>query len=107
MSHVEIIEGLKTVAKQCIPAGGVLMLYGSQARGDSQDGSDWDLLILLEKDRINNSDHDDVAFPFTYFGWGINENIVPVVYTKQQWESYSYTPFYKNVEQDRIMLYES
>lgn len=107
MKHQDIINGIKAVAQQCMPQGSVLMLYGSQARGDNHEDSDWDLLILLEKEKISNNDHDRVAFPFTYYGWEINENIVPIVYTKKQWDSYSFTPFYKNVEQDKIKIYES
>lgn len=107
MKHEDIVNGLKSVASRCIPQGGVLMLYGSQARGDSNENSDWDLLILLDKETITNNDHDTVAFPFTYYGWEISQNIIPVVYTKKQWQSYSFTPFYKNVELDKVTIYES
>lgn len=103
----EIIKGIEQVAQTCIPCGGRLLLYGSQARGDSHPGSDWDLLILLDKDKIEKEDHDNVAFPFTYYGWEINESIIPIIYTVAEWEKFSYTPFYKNVEQDKTPIYES
>lgn len=107
MTHQEILDGIKKIAQQCMPRGSELMLYGSQARGDSHEESDWDLLILLDQEKVTNKDHDIVAFPFTYYGWEIEENIVPIVYTKKQWDSYSYTLFHKNVEKDTIKLYES
>ena len=30
--------------------------------------------------------------------------ISPIIYTKNEWNKYSFTPFYKNVEQDGIVL---
>ncbi len=37
-------------------------------------------------------------------GWEMNEEINPVVYTKQEWASYKDTPFYDNVERDGILI---
>ena len=34
----------------------------------------------------------------------MNEEINPQVYSKKEWEDYFYTPFYQNVEQDKMML---
>ena len=35
-----------------------------QARGDAQEGSDWDILIILDKKKEEQNDHDNIAFPF-------------------------------------------
>ena len=104
MRYAEVIRSINAVAGKCLPATATLLLYGSRARGDANADSDWDLLILLDKDRIEQSDHDNIAFPFTSLGWDINEMIVPVLYTKKDWESMIYLPFYKNVEHDKIVL---
>lgn len=98
------LEALKTIAKQVLPSGGQAWLYGSRARGDNHDDSDWDLLILLDKDRISNSDYDNIGFPFSMLGWENGEAIVPIIYTKSQWQEQSFTPFFKNVEQDKILI---
>ena len=37
-------------------------------------------------------------------GWTIGELISPQMYTKKEWDSISFLPFYKNVEQDKIVL---
>ena len=99
-----VAERIIQVAKEKVPPGGRVMLYGSRARGDANPDSDWDLLILLDKVQIEQSDYDEVVFPFTYLGWDIGENIIPVVYTREEWEKSSFLPFFKNVEQDKILL---
>ena len=37
-------------------------------------------------------------------GARLGELISPVIYTKEEWGKCSFTPFYKNVEQDGIVL---
>lgn len=98
-----IIGKIKNVA-QNLPGGSHVFLYGSQARGTADSESDWDLLIILDKDTIANSDHDKYAYPFTYLGWELGKTVTPVLYSKKQWDSYSFTPFYKNVEKEKIQL---
>lgn len=98
------ISRLRSVASQTIPQGGQAILYGSQARGDARYGSDWDVLILLNKKRLECSDYDNVSYPFVLLGCDINEEINPIMYTKEEWESYRATPFYENVKRDGINL---
>lgn len=104
MDRTQIIDSIKQVAKTALPPKSKLLLYGSQARGDAHKGSDWDLLILLDKPELSDSDYDNVSFPFTLLGWNIGELISPQLYTKREWESISFLPFHKNVEQDKIVL---
>lgn len=104
MERTKVIENIKQVAKKTLPPSSSLILYGSRARGDYKDDSDWDLLILLDKPELSDSDYDDVSFPFTLLGWNIGELISPQMYTKKEWDSISFLPFYKNVEQDKIVL---
>ena len=98
------IEDLTEIAKKIMPKGSNVWLYGSRARGDEHKGSDWDLLILLDKPEITDSDYDNVSFPFTMLGWNIGELISPQMYTKKEWEAISFLPFHKNVEHDKIVL---
>ena len=104
MERTKVIEIIKQVAKKTLPPSSSLILYGSRARGDYKDDSDWDLLILLDKPELSDSDYDDVSFPFTLLGWNIGELISPQMYTKKEWNSISFLPFYKNVERDKIVL---
>ena len=104
MERTKVIENIKQVAKKTLPPSSSLILYGSRARGDYKDDSDWDLLILLDKPELSDSDYDDVSFPFTLLGWNIGELISPQMYNKKECDSISFLPFYKNVEQDKIVL---
>ena len=100
----EVIDNIRKVAKQTLPPKGHVYLYGSRARGDANKDSDWDLLVILDKSRIEQDDYDNVTYPLTALGWTIGEMIIPVIYTKKEWDDNSFTPFYKNVEQDGILL---
>ncbi len=99
-----VVDSIKQIANEVIPTNGRVILYGSRARNEAREDSDWDLLILLDKDKIEQSDYDTIAYPFTYLGWELEQTIVPVLYTKKEWRELSFMPFYKNVEKDKITL---
>ena len=92
------------LGRTILPPNAHLLLYGSRARGDYHDGSDWDLLLLLPKDHITTDDFNQFAYPFIELGFDNGEYISPQLYTQQEWQTYSYTPFYHNVEQDKLQL---
>ena len=104
MNDQHFINKIKKVAKEVIPSGGQLFIYGSRARGDADEGSDWDLLIILDKSKIEQSDYDNVSFSFAMLGWENGQSVIPVLYTKEEWENSTFLPFYKNVEKDKILL---
>lgn len=98
------IEAIRECLRQNLPQGGTAILFGSQARGTSRPGSDWDILVLLKKDTLDSSDYDNITFPLTMLGWDLGEDISPVMYTAKEWDKYKITPFYKNVEKEGIIL---
>ena len=103
MERLQIIDNIRQVGRKTLPPNSSLVLFGSQARGDAHKGSDWDLLILLDKPNITLDDY-EVAYPFRELGWNLGEDINPQVYSKKEWADYRFTPFYKNVEHDKQVL---
>jgi len=103
MNKAKVISNIKAIAGKTLPAGSTLLLYGSRARGDNRPDSDWDLLILLDKPSLTFRDY-AYGYPFSELGWETGEEINAQVYSKQEWEGYRFTPFYKNVEHDKIVL---
>lgn len=103
MTQKQVLDDIRNVAKETLPQGASLLLYGSRARGDANEGSDWDLLILLDKPQLVADDY-DVTYPLRELGWDIGEEISPHIYTKKQWSEWTFLPYHKNVERDKIVL---
>ncbi len=102
--YEKVLSQIKAVARDAAPKGSQVLLFGSRARGEAQKGSDWDILIVLPKNRLEQSDYDEVSFPFVELGWRVNERINPIMYTQSEWKANSITPFYDNVIRDGINL---
>ena len=100
----EIMQAIARRAHEVVPPGSAILLFGSQARGDARPDSDWDILILLDKDKITNEDEDNISWPIHTLGWDLNEIINPILYTKQEWSDNRIAPFRHNVLEDAISL---
>lgn len=83
---------------------GEVWLYGSRARGDFKRDSDWDLLVIVNDEAPFKDTYDKYAYPFVELGWKYKQAIIPVVYTKKEWEAAKNTLFYHSVINDRIRL---
>lgn len=78
-----------------------MILYGSYARGEAHEGSDWDFLILTNKEFTPNLEDEffkklyDLELEFELVISSIIEN-------EQNCENYLNSEFYRNVETDGI-----
>ena len=99
-----VMQEIGRTARSVAPMAKRILLFGSRARGDAREDSDWDVLVLLDKDRIRLEDIDNVSYPLRELGWELGEDINTVLYTVDDWNRNSFTPFYKNVESEAITL---
>lgn len=99
-----ILQKIKILVQQREPSAKIY-LYGSRARGTARSDSDWDLLILLNIDKITNEIEQNITYPLYDLEFEIGEVISPMVYSEKEWESkYRITPFYSNVMKERRLL---
>lgn len=99
-----IINDIKHLLSQNLPSNGKAFLFGSRARGDARPNSDWDILIILDKEMLLPDDYDAISYPLRVLGWELGESINPIMYTESEWMESKATPFYHNVLTDAIAL---
>ena len=104
MGKDHVIAAIRNVAMADIPKNASVILFGSQARGDERPDSDWDILVIIDKDKLSAADHDLYSYPFWELAWKINAMIHPAVYTRHDWLTKSNPIFRDNVEREGIVL---
>ncbi len=101
---VELLQRCKRAIRQVVPDADVI-LYGSRARGDAHEYSDYDILIIVSgtvdmklKEKI--LDH---VYPLELETGAV---LTLFTYSKQKWDSplYRAMPFHKNVESEGVLL---
>jgi uncharacterized protein len=106
MSSTEIII-LKQIKKIVIEQEPMakIYLYGSRSKGTGHSESDWDLLILLNKENITPDDEQKITYPLYDLEFESGEIISPMVYSEKEWNTrYRLTPFYQNVMREGRLL---
>ena len=106
--HMLILDALKRKAAEILPKGSQMSLYGSRARGDATPDSDWDIHILIPgEEKIPFDFWDKYAWPLVYIGITMGEEINPRLYSFAGWLKRSFLPFYKNVERDKLTIFQN
>ena len=103
-SDNKILSQIKKIVKKRDPSAKIY-LYGSRSRGTATSESDWDLLILLNRDNISFEVEREITSPLYDLEFDTGEVISPMVYTEKEWNAkYKVTPFYKNVMKEGKMI---
>jgi predicted nucleotidyltransferase len=99
-----IIKRVQAMASEKFPEAEI-RLFGSRARGDAKDDSDWDFLILLPASIRGFDRHKEIMDDFYEIELETGEILAPFIYNKEDWETkYIATPLYENILQDGISL---
>lgn len=99
----ELLQKIKKKLDDLIN-GGSVFLFGSRARGDSKDDSDWDILIISEK--INEKIKSNILK--TLYDIELEENVIinPLILSRNAWENgrFAYHPIRAHIESEGILL---
>lgn len=100
----KVAERIKDLIKQKDSTAKVV-LYGSHARGDFNDSSDWDILVLLDRDDVDIRLEQEFRHLLFDLELEISEPISIYVHSKSSWDkNFSVTPFYKNIQREGVVL---
>ena len=103
-----LIDAIKGKAKELLPVGSRVVLFGSRARNEARQDSDWDIHILIPGEReLKFNEWSALSIEFDDLGEDFNEIVSTLVYSTFGWERRNITMFYKNVEHDKIIIYQS
>lgn len=103
--YLKVTDAIRKLAKKVRPENSEISLFGSRARGDFRQDSDWDIHILVPgPEKLSLQAISDYSFPFLLLGNELDIEINPVVHSFDGWKKRWFLPFYKEVEKDRIKL---
>ena len=99
-----ILKKIKMIIKEKDPTAKIY-LYGSRVRGTAHNESDWDILILLNKERITTEIEESITYPLYDLEFDTGEVISPMIYSENEWNTkYKITSFYHNVMHEGKLL---
>ena len=101
---MNFIDKIKTEALRHLDKEDQLYLYGSRARNDNMQNSDWDLLIITSNHYSHNDSFDKYIYPLVLFGQKEREDISVQTYSQDEWNEINPSLFYLNVMKDRIRI---
>jgi uncharacterized protein len=99
-----IIKKVKEAVLKLEPSAEVI-LYGSRARNDFREYSDWDFLILVDG-KVNTTRTDKLRNALYDIELDTDQVISSIIRSKQDWSSskYSVVPLHKNIKREGIRI---
>ena len=104
MANTEILKQCKQAICRTLSDAEVI-LYGSRARGDAAQDSDYDILVLTDKP-VNVKMKEDLISSIYPTELETGAVITLIVYNRDDWDSHlrKAMPLRKNIERDGVLL---
>jgi len=96
---MNIVESVKKEINKIAPNNEVI-LFGSRARGDFKEGSDWDFLILLKKKKVSKWEKEKIRERLYELELATDEIISSIIHSQVEWENRSATPIYQLIKKE-------
>lgn len=99
-----LLDRCRRAIRRAVPDADVI-LYGSRARGDANEHSDYDILVLVDQP-VNVALKDRILSSIYPLELETEAMLTVVTYNRRQWESTPYRdmPFHRNVERDGVIV---
>ena len=102
MKQQELVHKVKESIRNLDPQARVI-LFGSRARGDSKSNSDWDFLIISSL-QVNEKIKRQFRTGLIDTELEAEEVISTIIYSKNEWNDYQFTPLYKNIAKEGVEI---
>lgn len=106
MSLIEVknqigIPELVRAEIQSIEEDAQVILFGSRARGDNREDSDWDFLVLMNQE-ITAALKDEIRERLYEIELETGEVISTIIHQKNEWEERAVTPIHQIIEEEGL-----
>jgi len=103
-ADADLLQRCKQAIRTIVPDADVI-LYGSRARGDAQDDSDYDLLVLVDRS-AGVSLHEQLISSIYPLELETGAVLTLSIHDRDRWDSrlYRAMPFHENVDREGVLL---
>jgi predicted nucleotidyltransferase len=98
----EILRGLKNAVLN-VDSSAEVILFGSMARGDNKEESDWDILIITDN-KVDSQIKSLFGKVLLQIELDFLIGISMIVKNREEWRNFENTDLYQNIEEDGILL---
>ncbi len=104
MNRQELMDKIKKIIAKDYPASKII-LFGSRCRGDDNVFSDWDILVIVNKN-LEENEKIEIHNRFYEIELKTGEILNSIIHTTREWNSplMQSTPFFKNVQKEGICI---